>query len=79
MNNLRLYALALRLYPASFRARYADEMLNTARHEYARSSNPLRYTASLAADTLRGNTDHSEFRGYVFALLFEEKIQFKTT
>ena len=52
--NLRLYALALRLYPAAFRARYADEMLETARLEYARSPNPLRFTASLAADTLRG-------------------------
>jgi len=51
---LRLYALALRLYPANFRARYADEMLDTARLEYARSPNPLRFTASLAADTLRG-------------------------
>jgi hypothetical protein len=52
--NLRLYALALRLYPAAFRARYADEMLATGRHEYARSPNPLRFTISLAADTLRG-------------------------
>jgi hypothetical protein len=51
---LRLYALALRLYPAAFRARYADEMLDTARHEYAHSPNPLRFTASLTADTLRG-------------------------
>jgi hypothetical protein len=49
----RLYALALRLYPAAFRARYADEMLDAARHEYAHSPNPLRFTASLAADTLR--------------------------
>ena len=52
--NLRLYALALHLYPAAFRARYADEMLDTARHEFARSPNPLRFTVSLAADTLRG-------------------------
>jgi hypothetical protein len=53
---LRLYALALalHLYPAAFRARYADEMLDTARHEYARSPNHLRFTASLIADTLRG-------------------------
>jgi hypothetical protein len=50
---LRLYALALRLYPATFRARYANEMLDTARHEYARSPHPFRFTASLAADTLR--------------------------
>ena len=27
-----------------------------------------------AADTLRGNVDHSEFRGYVFALLFYKRI-----
>jgi hypothetical protein len=51
--NLRLYALALQLYPAAFRARYAGEMLDTARHEYARSSNHLRFTAELASDTLR--------------------------
>jgi hypothetical protein len=53
---LRLYALALalHLYPAAFRARYADEMLDTARHEYARYPNHLRFTASLIADTLRG-------------------------
>jgi len=51
---LRLYALALHLYPATFRARYADEMLDTARHEYARATNPRRFTISLAADTLRG-------------------------
>jgi len=51
---LRLYALALHLYPAAFRARYADEMLDTARLEYARSSHPARYAAALAADTLRG-------------------------
>jgi hypothetical protein len=50
---LRLYALALRLYPAAFRARYADEMLDIARLEYARSSHPLRFAASLASDTLR--------------------------
>jgi len=50
---LRLYALALHLYPSAFRARYADEMLSTARLEYARSSHPLRFTASLATDTLR--------------------------
>jgi hypothetical protein len=50
---LRLYALLLRLYPSAFRARYADEMLQTARLEYARSPHPLRFTAALAADTLR--------------------------
>lgn len=33
----------------------------------------------VAADNLRGNADHSELRGYVFALLFDEKIQYKTT
>jgi len=27
-----------------------------------------------AADTLRGGIDHSEFRGYVFALLFYKRI-----
>ena len=27
-----------------------------------------------AADILRGNADHSEFRGYVFALLFYKRI-----
>ena len=27
-----------------------------------------------AADILRGNVDHSEFRGYVFALLFFRRI-----
>jgi type I restriction enzyme M protein len=27
-----------------------------------------------AADILRGNIDHSEFRGYVFALLFFKRI-----
>ncbi len=52
--NLRLYALALHLYPTAFRARYAEEMLDTARREYARSPNHLRFTISLAADTLRG-------------------------
>jgi hypothetical protein len=52
--NLSLYALALHLYPAAFRARYADEMLETARHEYVRSPDPLRFSASLASDTLRG-------------------------
>jgi len=26
------------------------------------------------ADKLRGNVDHSEFRGYVFALLFFKRI-----
>ncbi len=52
--SLRLYALALHLYPATFRARYGNEMLDAARLEYARSSHPLRFTASLAADTLRG-------------------------
>ena len=51
---LRLYALALHLYPAAFRARYADEMLDTARLEYTRSSHPARYAASLASDTMRG-------------------------
>jgi hypothetical protein len=51
---LRLYALALHLYPAAFRARYADEMLDTARHEYARAPNALLFAASLAADTLLG-------------------------
>jgi hypothetical protein len=50
---LRLYALALHLYPSAFRARYADEMLQTARLEYARSSHPLRFAAALASDTLR--------------------------
>src|SRR3712207_4632688 len=29
---------------------------------------------SKAADILRGNVDHSEFRGYVFALLFFKRI-----
>jgi hypothetical protein len=52
--NFGLYALALRLYPTAFRARYADEMLQTARNEYARSTNHLRFSASLASDTLRG-------------------------
>ena len=50
---LRLYALALRLYPAAFRARYAEEMLQTARLEYARSPHPVRFSAALASDTLR--------------------------
>ena len=27
-----------------------------------------------AADLLRGGVDHSEFRGYVFALLFYKRI-----
>jgi type I restriction enzyme M protein len=27
-----------------------------------------------AADTLRGGVDHSEFRGYVFALLFYKRV-----
>ena len=27
-----------------------------------------------AADILRGNADHSEFRGYAFALLFYKRI-----
>jgi len=52
--NFGLYALALRLYPTAFRARYADELLQTARNEYARSTNHLRFSASLASDTLRG-------------------------
>ena len=75
---LRLYAFALRLYPSAFRARYADEMLETARREYARSPKPLRFTASLAADTLRGalrehlRTASPTRPGYVaaFALFF---------
>ena len=29
-----------------------------------------------AANILRGNADHSEFRGYVFALLFYKRINY---
>jgi hypothetical protein len=50
---LRLYALALHLYPAAFRARYAHEMLDAARLEYAKSPHPLCFAASLSSDTLR--------------------------
>jgi hypothetical protein len=74
--NLRLYALALHLYPTAFRARYADEMLDTARHEYARSPNHLRFTTNLAADTLRSlfrehlRAASSTRPGYVAAFAF---------
>jgi hypothetical protein len=50
--SLRLYALFLLLYPSAFRTRYADEMLQTARLEYAKSPHRLRFTISLAFDSL---------------------------
>ncbi len=50
---LRLYALALRLYPSAFRTRYTHEMLEAARLEYAKSPHPARFAAILASDTLR--------------------------
>jgi hypothetical protein len=50
---LRLYALALHLYPPAFRHRYADEMFETAALEYAKAPYRLRFAASLAVDTLR--------------------------
>jgi hypothetical protein len=50
---LRLYSLVLQLYPAAFRKRYADEMLETARLEYVKSPHPVRFAAALASDTLR--------------------------
>lgn len=50
---LRLYTLALQLYPSAFRSRYAAEMLQTARLEYAKSSHRPRFIAALASDTLR--------------------------
>jgi hypothetical protein len=75
---LGLYALVLRAFPAAFRDRYADEMLQTARLEFARSSNHLSFTASLASDTLGSlfrehlRSASPTSRGYVaaFALFF---------
>jgi len=50
---LKLYAIALRLYPKSFYARYADEMLEAANLEIAQSHNLPHLTASLLWDNVR--------------------------
>ena len=50
---LKLYRLALRLYPSAFRERYAGEMLGTARRLASDAPSKLRFAAALYWDTLR--------------------------
>jgi len=48
-----LYSLALRLYPESFRRKYAGPMLDAARRSYAEATHPVRLTVALAWDLLK--------------------------
>jgi hypothetical protein len=48
---LTAYAAALRLYPAAFRAKYSDQMLDAARASCAESRHRMRFALALAADT----------------------------
>ena len=48
---LTAYAAALRLYPAAFREKYSDQMLDAARASCAESPHRLRFALALAADT----------------------------
>jgi hypothetical protein len=50
---LSLYALALQLYPRAFRERYAAEMLDAVRLQYAEHDGNIHFVAELAWDTLR--------------------------
>jgi hypothetical protein len=50
---LRIYAITLNLYPVAFRKRYADEMIEAARLQAAKTRSTTRLVASFFWDMLR--------------------------
>ena len=50
---LNLYALALHFYPRAFRERYATEMLDAVRLQYAERDGGIHFVAELTRDTVR--------------------------